>query len=193
MESETMPADDIELACEESMEKSVDYLRSELRGIRTGRASPALVEGLKVSVESYGSTMTLRELASISVPEGTQLLVKPFDPSVLKDIERAIQTSDIGITPMSDGKVIRLPVPPLSGERRQQLLQQVRKLGEGQKVAVRNARRDANKSVDSELKEKTISEDEAEKSKESIQKLTKKYEEQIDELVAAKSKEIQED
>lgn len=188
-----MPADDIELACEESMEKSVDYLRSELRGIRTGRASPALVEGLKVSVESYGSTMTLRELASISVPEGTQLLVKPFDPSVLKDIERAIQTSDIGITPMSDGKVIRLPVPPLSGERRQQLLQQVRKLGEGQKVAVRNARRDANKSVDSELKEKTISEDEADKSKESIQKLTKKYEEQIDELVAAKSKEIQED
>lgn len=187
-----MPADEIEFECEELMDKAVDFLRSELRSVRSGRASPGLVENLRISVESYGTTMGLRELASISVPEGNQLLIKPYDPSVLKDIERAIQASDIGITPMNDGKVIRLPVPPLSGERRQQLLGQVRKLGEAQKVAIRNIRRDANKKLDADEKDKKISEDDAEKAKERVQELTKKYEEQVDTLVAAKSKEIQE-
>ncbi len=187
-----MPVDEIEFECEELMEKAVDFLRQELRGVRTGRASPGLVEHLKVTVESYGSTMDLRELASISVPEGNLLLLKPFDPSVLKDIERAIQSSDIGITPMSDGKVIRLPVPPLSGERRQKMLAQVRKMGENQKVAIRNARRDMNRRIETEEKDKKISEDEAEKGKEHIQDFTKKYESQVDALVAAKSKEIEE-
>ncbi len=187
-----MPVDEIELECEEAMEKAVDYLRQELRTIRSGRASPGLVEHLKVSVESYGSTMDLRELAAISVPEATMLVVKPYDPSTLKDIERAIQTSDVGISPMSDGKVIRLPVPPLSGERRQKLLAQVRKLGEAQKVAVRNSRRDANRSIDTEQKDKKVSEDDAERAKENIQEFTGKYEKQIDDLVASKSKEIEE-
>lgn len=187
-----MPTDEIELECEEQMEKAVDFLKSELRSVRSGRASPGLVENLKVNVESYGSMMSLRELASISVPEGNQLMIKPYDPSVLRDIERAIQSSDIGITPMSDGKVIRLPIPPLSGERRQQLLGQVRKMGETQKVAIRNLRRDANKGIDTEEKEKGVSEDEAEEAKERIQTLTKKYEEQVDALVTSKSKEIQE-
>ena len=187
-----MPVDEIEFECEELMEKAADYLRQELRGVRTGRASPGLVEHLKVTVESYGSTMELRELASISVPEGNLLLVKPFDPSVLKEIERAIQSSDIGITPMSDGKVIRLPVPPLSGERRQKMLAQVRKMGESQKIAVRNVRRDMNRRLETEEKDAKISEDEAEKAKENIQELTKKYETQIDTLVAAKAKEIEE-
>ena len=143
-----MPIDEIEFECEEQMEKAVAFLRRELRMVRTGRASPALVEHLKIDVESYGSTMDLRELASISAPEANLLMVKPYDPSIIKDIERALQTSDLGITPMSDGKVIRLPVPPLSGERRRKLLAQVRKLGENQKVAIRNIRRDANRSVD---------------------------------------------
>ncbi len=187
-----MPADEVEFETEELMEKAVDYLKSELKTVRTGRASPGLVEHLKVPVESYGSTMDLRELASISVPEGNMLLVKPFDPGVLRDIERAIQSSDIGITPMSDGKVIRLPVPPLSGERRQKMLAQVRKLGENQKIAVRNVRRDANKKIDTEEKAKTISEDEAEKAKENIQEMIKKYEAQIDALVAAKARELEE-
>jgi len=187
-----MPIDEIEFECEELMEKAVDYLRQELRGVRTGRASPGLVEHLKVPVESYGSTMDLRELASISVPEGNLLLVKPFDPSVLKEIERAIQSSDIGITPMSDGKVIRLPVPPLSGERRQKMLAQVRKMGESQKIAIRNVRRDMNRRAETEEKDKKISEDEAEKAQEDIQELTKKYEGQVDALVAAKAKEIEE-
>jgi ribosome recycling factor len=187
-----MPVDEIEFECEETMEKAVDFLRQELRGVRTGRASPGLVEHLKVPVESYGSTMDLRELASISVPEGNLLLLKPFDPSVLKEIERAIQSSDIGITPMSDGKVIRLPVPPLSGERRQKMLAQVRKMGETQKVAIRNARRDMNRRIEGEEKDKKVSEDEAEKAKEHIQDFTKKYESQVDALVAAKAKEIEE-
>jgi len=186
-----MPADEIEFECEELMEKAVDFLRQELRTIRTGRASPGLVDHLKVTVESYGSTMTLRELASITVPEPTQLLIKPYDPGTLKDVERAIQSSDLGITPMSDGKIIRLPVPPLSGERRQQLLGQVRKLGEKQKVAIRNVRRDSNKRIDTEEKEKKISEDDAERAKESIQKLTTKYEAQVDGLVDGKAKEIE--
>ncbi len=187
-----MPAEEIEFEAEEQMDKAVEFLRGELRSIRSGRASPGLVEHLRVNVESYGSAMSLRELASISVPEGNQLLIKPFDPSVLKDIERAIQASEIGITPMSDGKVIRLPIPPLSGERRQQLLGQVRKLGESQKIAIRNTRRDANKKIDADEKDSTMSEDEAEKCKENVQNLTKKYEDQLDALVTAKSKEIQE-
>jgi ribosome recycling factor len=186
-----MPVDEIEFECEESMEKAAEFLRQELRTVRTGRASPGLVEHMKVTIESYGSTMELRELASISVPENNQLLLKPFDPGTLKDIERAIRGSELGITPMSDGKVIRLPVPPLSGERRQQLLSHVRKLGEAQKVAVRNVRRDANKALDTDEKDKKISEDDSEGSKERIQEMTKKYENQIDALVAAKAKEIE--
>lgn len=187
-----MPTDEIEFEAEELMDKAVEHLRNEMKTIRTGRASPGLVEHLKIPVESYGSTMDLRELASISVPEGNMLLLKPFDPSVLKDIERAIHASDIGITPMSDGKVIRLPVPPLSGERRQKMLAQVRKLGEAQKIAVRNIRRDANKKVDAAEADSTVSEDEAEKGKENIQELTKKYETQIDALVTGKSRELEE-
>jgi ribosome recycling factor len=186
-----MSVDEIEFECEESMEKAADFLRQELRTVRTGRASPGLVEHLKVTVESYGTTMELRELASISVPESNQLLLKPYDPGTLKEIERAIRSSELGITPMSDGKIIRLPVPPLSGERRQQLLSQVRKLGENQKVAIRNVRRDSNKRLDTEEKEKQISEDDSEASKERIQDLTKKYEAEIDALVAAKAKEIE--
>ena len=187
-----MPIDEIEFECEELMDKAVTFLRQELRTIRTGRASPGLVEHLKVEVQSYGSTMDLRELASISVPEGNLLMIKPFDPSVIKDIDRAIQASELGITPLSDGKVIRLPIPPLSGERRQKLLAQVRKLGEAQKVAIRNIRRDSNRKVEIEEKDKLISEDESEKAQENIQELTKKYEEQVDSLVNGKAKEVEE-
>ncbi len=187
-----MSADEIEMECEELMEKAVAFLVQEMRTIRTGRASPGLVEHLKVEVPSYGSTMGIRELASISVPESNLLMIKPYDPGTLKDIERAIQSSDLGITPLSDGKVIRLPVPPLSGERRQQLLIQVRKLGETQKVAIRNIRRDANRKAETEEKDKLMSEDEADKCKENIQKLTNQYEEKVDALVKNKSQEIQE-
>lgn len=182
----------IEKDCAGKMVKAVDFLKQELRGIRSGRASPALVEHIRIDVPSYGSSMELRELASIAVPEPSTLLVKPFDPSTIKDIEKGLQSSSLGITPMSDGKAIRLPVPPLSGERRQQLAQQVRKMAEAQKITVRNARRDANKAVEAAEKAKTISEDQSKDAKDAIQKLTKKYEDEIDAVIASKSKEIEE-
>jgi len=187
-----MPMDEIEFEAEESMEKAVDFLHQEYRTIRTGRASTGLVEHLKVEVASYGSTMDLRELAGLSTPEPTLILIKPFDPNTLKDIERAIERSNIGITPINDGRVIRLPIPPLSGERRQQLTQQIRKMAEAQRVTIRNARRDANKAIDAEKKDGTLPEDDAERCHENIQELTSKYEKRIDELVDAKAKEIQE-
>jgi len=187
-----MPVDEIEFECEEAMEKSVEHLRKELRGIRSGRASPALVEHLKVEVASYGSTMELRELATVTAPEPALLVVKPFDPSTVKDIEKAIQTSEVGITPQGDGKVIRLPVPPLSGERRQHLVTQVKKLGEAQRVVIRSARRDGNKKIDAEKKAKAVAEDDADKSKEKIQKMTSKHEGLISELIDAKTKELEE-
>jgi ribosome recycling factor len=174
------------------MVKAVEFLKQELRGVRTGRASPALVEHLRVLVAAYGSSMELRELATISVPDPSTLLIKPFDPGTLKDIDKGLQTSNLGVTPMNDGKAIRLPIPPLSGERRQQLVQQVKKMAEGQKISIRNARRDANKAVDAAEKAKSISEDEAKDAKDRIQKLTKKYEEEIDKVVAAKAKEVEE-
>ncbi|HEY3244010.1 MAG TPA: ribosome recycling factor [Phycisphaerae bacterium] len=174
------------------MAKAVAYFKDELRGVRTGRAAPGLVEHLRIEVPTYGSTMELRELAAISAPDPATIMVKPFDPSTLKDIERGIRSSDIGITPMSDGKIIRLPVPPLSGERRQQLVAQVRKMAEAQKIAVRNVRRDLNKLIDTSEKSDEMTEDEAKDAKDRIQKLTKKHEDEIDALTAAKTKEMQE-
>ena len=182
----------IEKDCQARMAKAVEFLKSELRGVRTGRAHAGLVEHVRIDVSSYGSTMELRELATISVPEPSTLLVKPFDPTTLKDIERGLQSANLGIAPQSDGKAIRLPVPPLSGERRQTLIQQVKKMAEAQKIAVRNARRDGNKAVDAEEKAKTASEDEAKEAKDRIQKVTKKHEDEIDALVASKTKDIEE-
>lgn len=177
---------------EQAMGKVIQYLKDELRGVRTGRATPGLVEHLKIEVASYGSTMELRELASITAPEPAALVVKPFDPGTIKDIERGIQSSDVGITPNSDGKVIRLPIPPLSGERRKQLVNQVKKMGEEQKIALRNVRRDVIKKVDVDQKASTITEDEAETAKDLLQKLIKRNEDEIDRMVAAKTKEIEE-
>lgn len=172
------------------MGKSVEFLRDELKGIRTGQASPSLVDHIKIEVQAYGSSMMLRELASIATPEPQTIMIKPFDPSTTKDIERGLQASDLGITPVSDGKIIRLPIPPLSGERRQQLIAQVKKLGEVQKVAVRNIRRDVNKQIDSDKKSSVLSEDEASTAKDAVQKITKQCEQELDKLVAAKTEEI---
>jgi len=182
----------IEKECGGKMAQAVEFFRQELRGVRTGRAHPGLVEHLKIDVSAYGSRMELRELATINVPEPTILLVKPFDAGTLKDIEKGLQASSLGVTPVSDGRFIRLPIPPLSGERRQQLVQQVKKMAEAQKVAVRNARRDANKAIDVAEKAKNLSEDEAHDLKDRIQKLTRKREDEIDATLAAKTKEIEE-
>ncbi len=186
-----MPIDDIELEADDAMEKAVDFLKSEYRGVRTGRASPGLIDHVKVKVAAYGDApMDLKALATISTPDASLLLVKPYDPSTLKDIERALQEADIGINPQSDGKVIRLPVPPLSGERREQIATQVRKLAEKQKIVLRNVRRDAIQKIDAEKKAGDLPEDEAKRGHELMDKMIKKYEKAIDDLTAAKTKEV---
>jgi len=188
-----MDLDETLLVAEEAMDKAQDYARSELRGIRTGRASTALVEYVKV--EAYGSMTELRQLALISVPEPTQLLVKPFDGTTLQACAKGIQNAGLGLNPVVEGKQIRLVLPGLSGERRNQLIGTVKQIGEQSKVTLRNARRDANKAIDAAAKDKSqhISEDEAEGTKEEVQTLLKKYESQIEELISSKIKEIQED
>jgi ribosome recycling factor len=180
--------DTILLEAEETMTKAVDYLKHELRGIRTGRATPALVEFLKV--DYYGSPTDLKALASISTPEPTQILIKPFDTGAVSDIKRAIETSGLGMNPIVESKQIRLNVPPLSRDRRQQLAGQCKKMGEEQKIALRNVRRDANKHADGLKGGGKISEDEIETLKTEIQDLLKKYETEVDRLVDDKSKEV---
>ena len=186
-----MPTDEILRDCREKMAKAVEFFHDELRHIRTGRASPALVEHIKVNC--YGTAMDLRELASIAAPEPDIIVIKPFDPGSIKEIEKAIQTSDLGITPNTAGKVIRLPIPPLSVERRKQLTMQVKKMAEQARVAVRNIRRDANKVVDREKGDSTLTEDEAHKCKEQIQKITDEFNQKIDEVLQMKTKEIMEE
>ncbi len=183
-----MPVDDILMDCEEHMEKAAEHLRHELRSIRTGRASPAIVENLKV--DYYGSPTDLRSIASISVPEATQLLIKPFSPGDIKAIEKAISDSKIGLTPHSDGKQIRLMLPPLSQERRLQLVGQCKQFAEAAKIQIRSARRDANKLVETEEKGGVMTEDDAKSSKEQIQELTKTYETKVDELIEHKKQEV---
>jgi len=185
-----MTYDEAMLDVEEKMESAIEYLRREYRGIRTGRASTGLVEHVKV--EYYGTPTDLRQLATLSTPDANLILIKPFDPASVKDIERAIQASNIGIMPTSDGKMIRLSVPPLSGERRQQLISQVKKMSEAARVTIRNARRDGNKQIELLEKESTVTEDEAKRAKDEIQNLTKKYEELVTKILDSKTEEIQE-
>lgn len=191
--------DTILLETEDSMSKAVEYLARELRGVRTGRASPALVEFVKV--DYYGASTDLKALASISVPEPTQLLIKPFDAGAIQEIKKAIEASGLGLNPNVDGKQIRLNIPALSGERRKQLITHCKKLGEETKVNLRNARRDANKTADS-LKSPSgkgagaggahVSEDEIKTIHGEIQELLKKYETQVDDMIARKAKEVEE-
>jgi ribosome recycling factor len=183
-----MPLDDILIDAEMHMEKANDHLLHELRGVRTGRATPALVEHIKV--DYFGSPTDLRSIASISIPEATQILIKPFSPGDLRAIEKAINDSKVGLTPHSDGKQLRLMLPPLSQERRQQLAGQCKQMSETAKIAIRNARRDANKLLETEEKGGLVTEDEAVQGKEQIQELTKSYETKVDETIEKKRAEI---
>jgi len=185
-----MPYDDIVLEAEDKMEKAVTILTEEMRGVRTGRASAGLVDQLKV--EAYGAPTPLKSLASITVPEPRMIMVKPFDASVINDIVKAIQKSEIGITPQSDGKIIRLAVPPLSEERRKQMAKMLKEYGEKAKVTIRAVRREGNQAADGEEKGKTLSEDEAKRTKDEIDRLTKEYENKAQEAVDKKTKEVME-
>ena len=185
-----MNTDQILKDCKDRMEKALDVLRNELKGLRTGRASPALLDALRV--EYYGSPTPIKQLASVSAPEPQQLLIKPFDAAALKDIEKAIRSSDLGLAPDNDGKVIRLKIPAMSGDQRTKMAKKVKELAENAKVSCRNVRRDSNKHVETEEKAKTMSEDDAKKAKDKVQDVLKQYEAKADEVAAAKSKEIME-
>ncbi len=174
----------------DKMRKGVDFFVDNLRGLRSGRPTPALVENIRV--DAYGSPMPLNQLATISVPDPRTLVVKPFDPSMCASIEKAILKSDIGITPASDGKLVRLPVPMMSGEQREKLVHRVKDLAEQARVAVRNVRRDQNKTAETMLAGGELSEDDERRAKEAIQKLTKEIEGEIDKLSNARIAEIQE-
>jgi len=186
-----MPTQKIVAEHESSMKKAVEFLQVELRSVRTGRASAGLVENL--SVEYYGTPTPLKQMATIATPDADMIVIKPFDPAALKEIEKAIKNSELSLAPILDGKVVRLSVPPLSGERRDQLAQQVKQLGEKAKVSVRNIRRDANKVLDEEQKNKVITEDDRDKGKKDIDNLTKKSTDKVDATVKAKSEEIMSD
>ena len=173
------------------MEKAIVKLKSDLTGIRTGRANPGLVDSLRVDV--YGSPTPLKQIASVSAPEPAQLVIRPFDPSTIKDIEKSIIASDLGLAPQSDGKVVRLNIPALSTEVRRSMVSRTKDLAEEQRVAIRNIRRDANKHADQSEKDKAISEDDCKKLKEEIQELTKKFENQVNDLAKAKEAEVMED
>lgn len=175
---------------ERRMRSAIQSLKDDLGGVRTGRANPGLIE--KLSVEYYGSPVPLIQLATISVPEPRQLLIKPFDAGSIKDIDRAIQSSDLSLTPVSDGKVIRLNLPVLTEERRRDLIKFVNNRLEDARVAMRNVRRDAIKDLREFESEKLISEDDLKRSEEDIQKLTDKYVDEISSLGSTKENEIME-
>lgn len=182
--------DTILLETEEHMEKALEYLKAELRGVRTGRASPAMVEFIKV--DAYGAETDIKSVASISVPEPTQLLIKPFDATLVSAIKQGIEKAGLGINPMTEGKQLRLMIPPMSQERRLKDSARIKKMGEEAKVVIRNARRDGNKHADGLKNQpgKHFPEDEIETLKEEIQNLLKKYEDEVDKRVDEKTKEI---
>lgn len=181
---------DILKEAESRMQGAIQSLSNDLSVIRTGRATPALVE--KLSVEYYDTPTPLMQLASISVPEPRSILIKPYDPSTLKNIERAILASDLGLTPNNDGKSIHLNLPPLTEERRRDLVKVVHNRLEEARVAVRNVRRDTQNDMRDFEKEKLISEDELKRGEEDLQKLTDRFVEEINKLGQVKEKEIME-
>lgn len=183
-----MTSDEILLDTEERMEKAVGVLKSSLAGIRTGRANPGLVDSLRVEV--YGSPTPIKQVASVGAPEPNQIVIRPYDPGTLKDIEKAIQASDLGFNPQNDGRVIRLNVPPLSTEVRRKMVNRVRELAEETRVALRNIRRDGNKMADQSEKDKDLSEDDRDTVKSEIQELTKKYEATVGDMAKAREHDV---
>ncbi len=176
------------LEAEEKMEKGVEHFGQELRGVRSGRATPGLVDHIKV--DYYGAQTPLGQMSQISIPEPRLIVIKPFDASQTQEVAKAIQTSDLGINPAVDGKIIRLKMPPLSEERRKKLVGLVKEKAETAKVTVRNVRRDANKVADASEKDGKLSEDDLHKLKDEIQKLTKTHEDKVDATLAQKVEEL---
>lgn len=174
---------------EERMEKAIQALKRDLATLRAGRATPALLD--RIQVEYYGAMTPLNQLANISTPDSRTLMIQPWDKSSLADIEKAIMKSDIGITPANDGNMIRLSIPPLTEERRGELVKMTKKFGEESKVAIRNIRRDANDDI-KKMEKTDISEDESHRHQEDIQKMTDKFIAEVDKVLVVKEKEIME-
>lgn len=185
-----MSYDDIVLEAEDKMMKALEVLQNEFKTVRTGRATPALVDGVKV--DYYGAPTPLKSLAAITVPEPRMIMVKPFDPGAIDGIIKGIQKADLGLNPQSDGKIVRLAIPPLSEERRKQMAKLVKEQGEKAKLAIRNVRRDANQQTDAEEKDGTLTEDDKARTKEEIDRLTKEYEGKVQDGVDKKTKEVME-
>ncbi len=183
-----MDQDEILLDAEDRMEKAFAVMQGQLKGLRTGRATPGLVDSIRV--DYYGSPTPLKQLANVTVPELQQIVIRPFDVSSLNNIVKSIQASDIGLAPNSDGRLIRLSIPPLSTERRRQLVTRVKEFAEEARISIRNIRRDANKHADRSQKERILSEDERDLAKDQIQDLTKKFENQVNDLASVKETEI---
>lgn len=186
-----MSRDEILLDAEDRMEKAIAVLSNNLSGIRTGRANPGLVDSIKVEV--YGSQTPLKQLASVGTPEPQQILIRPYDASTIKEIEKAIVAGDLGLNPQNDGRVIRLNVPALSTEVRKKMVSRIKELAEEAKISIRNIRRDANKTADQAEKDNELTEDDRDKLKESVQELTKKYEAKVVEMAKAREAEVLED
>ena len=180
--------DDIYQETRESMSKSIESLKKELKRVRTGRASLSILDGIRV--DYYGTLTPLNQMATLAVPESRLITIQPWDVSVIQDIEKAILKSDLGLTPANDGKILRISIPPLTEERRKELVKMVHKMCEDHKVSVRNARRDSNELLKSLKKDGDISEDEAFKAQDEVQKITDEHIKLIDECFTKKEKEI---
>lgn len=185
-----MPAKEILKEIQANMDKTIEATKRELSELRSGRANPKMVEGIRVNY--YGTPTLLKELATIGIPEARLVVISPYDPSSVKEIEKAILQSELGITPMTDGKIIRLVVPPLSQERREELIKIVKKTIEEGKVSIRTVRREGKDRIKSLEKDKKISEDERFKAEDELQKLTDKRIKEIDTIFEAKEKELKE-
>ena len=183
-----MPTKQIVSDTESKMNKAVDILHDELKTVRSGKASTGLVENIKA--DFYGTPTPLKQMATLATPQMDMIVIKPFDPGSIKEIEKAIKASDLSIAPIVDGKVIRLNIPALSEERRTQLVQQAKQTGEQTKVSIRNIRRDANKHLEKEQKDKIITEDDLDKGRKQVDDITKQYIDKVDELIKSKSDEI---
>lgn len=183
-----MPVEEIMNSGKEKMEKAIGTLKKSFASVRTGRANPLILE--KVTVDYYGAPTPLGQMAQVTVQEGTTLVIAPFDKSILKEVEKAIIKADLGITPNSDGIVVRLPFPPLTTDKRKEIAKDVKKLGEEAKVAIRNIRRDMTDDVKKAEKAENLPEDAVKDAQDSIQKLTDKYTKTVEDLCAEKEKEV---
>jgi ribosome recycling factor len=180
--------DDVLLDAEEKMEKTIHVMQEQFMGMRTGKASPALVENVRVPY--YGTPTRLREIAGISTPEPRLIVINAYDPTALPDIERAILAQNLGVTPINDGRIIRVPIPELSQERREEIKKVIRRIAEENRVAIRNIRRDANEAVKKLQKDGKVSEDDRDAGLTQVQALTDQYTGKVDEMLANKEREI---